>query len=1058
MPTKTPTPALAAFAGADFRGALGLRDVWADPPFPVDACNGDLADRILAEFLARTRAPRASPSGLVLSGRSGSGKTHLLAALRRRVSEGGGWFVCIDVFGVADFWRTAAFAFVESLSRRTPRGSTQAGAVLLAVLRAISGDAAALQAAAKAKPRLAQAGAVELMLAMLAAREPNEALRHQDVVRALALLESREASSRDFAAMWLQGCGGDEKQRRELGFLGEPPAPVEIVRGLMWIMGQGGPTLIVVEGIDAILGETKAKGETAAGALLHTVAVGLVELHDVKRRALTLVSCLEPTWAILKACAFALAAERFRELPALAPVASAAIVERLIASRLAPAHASAGFAPPNPTYPFARAAIASGVGLTPRAILQRCLEHQDACVALGDIRECESLAGSAPPAAAGSAGTEALDETFATARARAEPIDLHDEAAVAAQLDAACRLYLRQLSLPRSIDGWSIPAAIAPIPALHARLAFVFHDSDGRQASFGLRVIADDEARAFQARLKAAMIASGIEAGLPLRKLVILRAGAPPKTDLVARFLDAGGLFLAPEAEDFAVIAALCRLETLPGFEAWLRRRKPLFETRLFQACGLAPPEFLDAARPASAPPSPITASPAPPPSIASPAPPPSIASPPGAPPSVSALTAHATREPPARAEIIVGRSLQIDEVFGPVALPTALLPRHVAVFAGSGAGKSVFLSRLVEEAAILGAPALVLDLNNDLSRLGEPWPSRPTDFSDEDARKAKLYFERVEVVLWTPGLGGGRPMSMRALPDFAALGRGGDPESLDERERAVEMALATLETYLPNCGAKAIKLRAALANALRAFARAGGGSFDDLLRLLLDLPTTASRNADAPALAREIAHELIAAVAINPLLSPQEPPLDPALLFSGETRKTRVSVVNLSGLGDEAERAAFVNQLQMTLFFWIKRHPSPTGRLYVLDEAHLFAPAKETTPVKRSALALIKQGRKYGLGMVFATREPRSLDPAIAANCMTHVYGAVDSPASREAVAAMMAARGVAAEEVRRLGTGEFYFAAEGMARPIKIRAPLCLSRRTPNPPTTAEVAARRP
>ena len=138
---------------------------------------------------------------------------------------------------------------------------------------------------------------------------------------------------------------------------------------------------------------------------------------------------------------------------------------------------------------------------------------------------------------------------------------------------------------------------------------------------------------------------------------------------------------------------------------------------------------------------------------------------------------------------------------------------------------------------------------------------------------------------MWTPGVTAGRPMSLPLLPDFAALGRGGDAESLDEREHAVEMALATLEPHLHGGGAKAIKLRGALADGLRAFARAGGGSLDDLLRLLSDLPETASRIAEAPKLAREIADQLIAAIAANPLLRPDAEPLDPERLFAGGIR-----------------------------------------------------------------------------------------------------------------------------------------------------------------------------
>jgi hypothetical protein len=1041
--------ALAAFAGADFHWTQGLRDIWAEQPYHVDGLNGDLADRIVAEFFARTRAAQANPIGQVLSGRAGSGKTHLIGALRRRVWEGGGWFVLIDIFGIADFWRTAALAFVESLTRRMPDGRTQAGAILLAALKKASADPDVRRAAAaKATSTLTKASAVDLMLGMLAASEPAETRRHQDVLRALVLVDSRDFVVSSFAGLWLQGQESDEARQRALGFLGGPPSPAEIVRGLLWIMGLAGPTLIAIDQIDAIVSEANAAGETAGRArtILQAVASGLTDLHDIKRRALTLVSCLEPTWAIFKQSTVASAADRFRELRALAPIGSPAIVERLIAGRLAPVYAAAGFRPRYPTFPFTRSAIESAVGLRPRAILMRCQEHQDACLAADEISDCATLAG-APSAAIVAApaaiGAEALDEALAQARQRAAP-DLKDEAAVAALLVVACELYLRQLKLPDSIDGEASAEPYAQNPALHAHLVFVFHDENDRQRRFGFRVLAQDNAIAFQARLRAAITASGLDAGLKGRRLIVLRDGAPPSgaktAELVQGFVEAGGLFLAPAAPDFALFAALHELSRSAGFEAWLRRRKPLFEAELFQAAGLAPPDFL-----AAEPPPDVEV--APPPKSAPREPAPATPAPPLALPPAPASSGPR--------EIYIGRAVQLGELAGPVTLSAALLPRHIAILAGSGAGKSVLLSRIVEEAALIGVPSLVLDVNNDLARLGEPWPSRPPEFSDDDALKAQRYFERVETVVWTPGVNAGRPMSLPLLPDFKALGRGSDPDSLDERERAVEMALATLEPHLHGGGAKAIKLRGALADALRVFARAGGGAFDDLLRLLSDLPENASRIADAPKLARDIADQLVAAIAANPLLRPEAEPLDPERLFSSESGRTRISVVNLAGLGSDAARASFVNQLQMTLFSWIKRCPSATGRLYALDEAQTYAPAKETTPAKRSALALVKQARKYGLGMIFATQEPRGIDHAIVSNCLTHVYGRLGSPASLEAVREMMAAKGGAADDVGRLKTGEFYFSTEGLTRPIKLRAPLCLSLRTQNPPTAEEVAA---
>src|SRR5947209_2855879 len=127
--------ALQAFAAADFHWTQGLGGVWADAGRYVDALHGDLVDRVVAEFFARTRAPDSNPIGQVLSGRAGSGKTHLIGTLRRRVWDGGGWFVLIDFVGAADFWAAAALAFLDSLSRPMPSGHTQAGAILRVALK-----------------------------------------------------------------------------------------------------------------------------------------------------------------------------------------------------------------------------------------------------------------------------------------------------------------------------------------------------------------------------------------------------------------------------------------------------------------------------------------------------------------------------------------------------------------------------------------------------------------------------------------------------------------------------------------------------------------------------------------------------------------------------------------------------------------------------------------------------------------------------------------------------------------------------------------------------------
>ena len=59
------------------------------------------------------------------------------------------------------------------------------------------------------------------------------------------------------------------------------------------------------------------------------------------------------------------------------------------------------------------------------------------------------------------------------------------------------------------------------------------------------------------------------------------------------------------------------------------------------------------------------------------------------------------------------------------------------AIFAGSGSGKTVLIRRLVEECALQGVSAIVLDPNNDLARLGDPWPEPPAGWGRGDAERA---------------------------------------------------------------------------------------------------------------------------------------------------------------------------------------------------------------------------------------------------------------------------------------------------------------------------------
>src|SRR5690606_11786983 len=114
-----------------------------------------------------------------------------------------------------------------------------------------------------------------------------------------------------------------------------------------------------------------------------------------------------------------------------------------------------------------------------------------------------------------------------------------------------------------------------------------------------------------------------------------------------------------------------------------------------------------------------------------------------------------------------------------------------------------------------------------------------------------------------------------------------------------------------------------------------------------------------------------------------------------------------------------------------------PPGRtlrgLLIIDEAKDLVPARSSTPCKDSLLRLAAQARKYHLGVVFATQNPREIDNAIIGNCSTQYYGKANSPAAINTIREQLVARGGNGEGIGRLEKGVFYVynADAGMRAP---------------------------
>ena len=695
----------------------------------------------------------------------------------------------------------------------------------------------------------------------------------------------------------------------------------------------------------------------------------------------------------------------------------------------------------------------------------------------------DTLAAPADPAA-----LARFDAGFARSRAAADVTTAFDQATEDKVLPRWLAAGLRSWIIESGVNDEDYKAAAAATvrPPVHATLRRILDPDYELDQRWSFRGIAGTNAIAAMTRIKTANTVAAPTSGEQARRLVLLRNTAWPsgrKTGEVIRaFQDGGGEVRSVSESDLRTFAALADLldEDDERLASWLVQRRPAMSTTLLSEvlvneiptavtvtapvagsadAGPSEPEPKKQETPAdntigrpdvvaAAPEEPdaavsgtdaslLKAGPAP---VRKPAPPERLFPvPPGSPPSQPAAAPLSPSTP--GPEVQLGASLSDGS---PYFVGLEALRKHTIIFAGSGSGKTVLIRRLIEECALQGVSSIVLDPNNDLARLGEPWPAPPAAWGSRDPAKAAEYFAAADVVVWTPGVTGGRPLVLPSLPDISAASAG-----TDEERELVDEAISILapRAKLTGVSSKAAIGEAVLRQALLYHARNNPQECTSLgafIGQLSRLPDTALSIQGGQKTAADLAALLEAARTNDSLFGGSGTPLDPgALLTPAPGRRARVSVISFIGLASEEQRQDFVNQLQIALFGWIKAHPArerPLGGLYIMDEAQTFAPTSGKTACTDSTNRLVSQARKYGLGLVFATQAPRNLQTKIANNCATQFLGVLSGSANLEAARDLAKSRGSSIEDIGALETGQFYAAGPG-AGFARIKAPLCLT-----------------
>lgn len=352
-------------------------------------------------------------------------------------------------------------------------------------------------------------------------------------------------------------------------------------------------------------------------------------------------------------------------------------------------------------------------------------------------------------------------------------------------------------------------------------------------------------------------------------------------------------------------------------------------------------------------------------------------------------------------------------------------LVTHAVCVGMTGSGKTGLCLALLEEAAIDGVPAIIIDPKGDLGNLLLTFPElRPEDFqpwiNEEDARRKEMTPEafaeqqaemwknglsswgqkperiknlrdKVDMAIYTPGSSSGLPVNVLASFDAPETD---DPEALADR---VQTTAASLLGLL-KIDADPVKSRECI-----------------LLSALLNHEWAQGRSLDLPGLIERIqappfdkigvlsletfypAKDRFALVVVlnNVLAAPgfaawqQGEPLDAAKFLYTPEGKPRLAIFSLAHLGDD-ERMFFVSLLLNEVLSWTRAQSGTTSLRAILymDEIFGYLPPTANPPSKLPMLTLLKQARAYGVGIMLATQNPVDLDYKALSNAGTWFIG----------------------------------------------------------------------
>lgn len=1004
-------------------------------PFDVESIHAD-AREVFHRQVVRATTPEQHQYGhgrtLLVLGDSGSGKTHLLRALRHQVhSQRLGYVGYMQMTSeVGDYARYVLRNLIDSLERPYD-APVFAESGLLYLSDGLAEGRGNIPADDIERLRTAVLSDDELdaLIGQMIDRILRaEGLSHleSDLVHALLLLQRRDAALQRRVIRFLRCEGLSTYEQRLLGGLAprdQPEDPMRTIQQLGSIAYelQLASLVLLVDQIE----DTVPDGKTVT-RLQQSIDV-LRGIADSVPSIVVVMSCLDDVYTALRGSLSRSVVDRLERDPAPVRLASQRQredVEAMLARRLDYLYSSFDVAQQDdePLHPFRPSQIEAVTLFRARDAIARFREYHEACIASGAI--VSPTGEHRVPQLPAAVPTPDLDRAWNDALVAGGSIP-EDDGGVLSLIGDAIRGAAEELGLELTVR-----------PARGRQLII-----DNKRGAQRVLEVCNSGAQGGhlgnQLDNLRALIPTGV-VPFALRNSDFQFKAKSKISKQVGEFLAAGGRTVVIEERQLrAVHASRIVAEAHPqAFDAWKRDNRPLAHLAFVRA-------VLELDRVPRAP------------SMTDTQPLPVLERPPAAastPPTGTSTVLRTGSQPiafdPTRVRLGETTTMRKE----PVLLALDQITTHVAVLGSTGSGKTTAALAIIEQLLERDVPVLLVDRKGDMARYASAawWTDAGADSRE---RRAGLR-ERIAVDLYTPGNPQGRPLRLPVIPMLADA-------TTQERDQLAKFAAAGLAAMMGyGTGTTHRHKLSVLQCAIQLHAEDREVTIE-LLRDTINQPDPELLTRVGP-LQRFFAplSEDLQTLEIQrgTLLTGDGEPLDAAALLPPAGARPRLSIINTSALTEVPVLQFWISRLLVELGRLARKRPSKTLQgLVFFDEADAYIPATSSPPTKEPMFELLRRARSEGLGVMLATQNPGDIDYKARDNIGTWLVGKVAQDRAIEKMRNLLSSYPNVASRLATQPTGHFFVLGTGV-KEIKCDRAMMVTEQLPDHDIADLARATRP